>query len=53
MSNSKILNEGLTYEDVLLIPNYSDILPYNLPESIEEKVNKNVEYIKKYKSKII
>ena len=27
MANSIILNEGLTYDDVLLIPQYSNILP--------------------------
>jgi len=32
------------------IANYSDVLPYNLPGSIEKKINNNVNYIKKYKS---
>ena len=25
--NSKIIGEGLTYDDVLLVPNYSNVLP--------------------------
>ena len=32
------------------IVSYSNVLPYNLPKSIEQRVNKNVEYITKYKS---
>ena len=33
-----------------VIANYSDVLPYNLPGSIEKKIDDNVNYIKKYKS---
>ena len=28
--NQKIIGEGLTYDDVLLVPNYSDILPHQV-----------------------
>ena len=41
MSNSKILNEGLTYEDVLLIPNYSDILPQKI--QLKTRFSKNID----------
>lgn len=41
MSNSKILNEGLTYEDVLLIPNYSDILPQKV--QLKTRFSKNID----------
>ena len=33
-----------------IIANYSDVLPYNLPSSIEKEINNKVNYIKKYKS---
>ena len=33
-----------------VIANYSNGLPYNLPGSIEKKINNKVNYIKKYKS---
>ncbi|HEU0137875.1 MAG TPA: IMP dehydrogenase [Flavobacterium sp.] len=38
--NSKIIGEGLTYDDVLLIPNYSEILPREV--SIQSKFSKNI-----------
>ena len=28
--NQKIIGEGLTYDDVLLVPDYSDILPHQV-----------------------
>ena len=44
MTNSKILNEGLTYEDVLLIPQYSDILPQkvNLKTIFSKNIDLNI-----------
>lgn len=38
--NSKILGEGLTYDDVLLVPAYSDVLPRKV--SIRTKFTKNI-----------
>ena len=38
--NSKIIGEGLTYDDVLLIPNYSDVLPREV--SIQSRFSKNI-----------
>ena len=40
MTNSKILNEGLTYEDVLLIPQYSEILPQKV--DLKTRFSKNI-----------
>ncbi|MEN8187333.1 MAG: IMP dehydrogenase [Bacteroidota bacterium] len=40
MATSKILLEGLTYDDVLLVPAYSDILPREV--SIQSKFTKNI-----------
>jgi IMP dehydrogenase len=40
MSHSKIVQEGLTYDDVLLIPAYSNILPNAV--SLESKITKNI-----------
>jgi len=40
MATSKILIEGLTYDDVLLIPAYSEILPRDV--SIKTKLTKNI-----------
>ena len=37
---SKIVGEGLTYDDVLLIPNYSEILPREV--NIQSKISKNI-----------
>jgi IMP dehydrogenase len=37
---SKIVGEGLTYDDVLLIPNYSEILPREV--SIQSKFSRNI-----------
>ena len=39
--NSKIFGEGLTYDDVLLIPAYSEVLPRDV--SIKTKFTKNIE----------
>ena len=39
-NNTKIIGEGLTYDDVLLIPAYSDILPRDV--SIKTKFSKNI-----------
>jgi IMP dehydrogenase len=36
----KIVGEGLTYDDVLLIPNYSEVLPREV--SIQSKFSKNI-----------
>ena len=41
MTNSKILNEGLTYEDVLLIPQFSDILPQKV--NLKTRFSKNID----------
>lgn len=40
MSSSKISSEGLTYDDVLLIPSYSEILPSNV--NIQSRFSKNI-----------
>ncbi len=40
MSSSKILLEGLTYDDVLLVPAYSEVLPFEV--SIRSKFTKNI-----------
>ncbi len=37
---TKIIGEGLTYDDVLLIPNYSEILPREV--SIQSKFSRNI-----------
>lgn len=37
---SKILGEGLTYDDVLLIPNYSEVLPREV--SLQSKFSRNI-----------
>lgn len=37
---SKIVGEGLTYDDVLLIPNYSEVLPREV--SIQSKFTRNI-----------
>lgn len=37
---SKIIGEGLTYDDVLLVPNYSEILPREV--SIQSKFSRNI-----------
>src|SRR6218665_3783399 len=37
---AKIVGEGLTYDDVLLVPNYSEILPREV--SIKTKFSKNI-----------
>jgi IMP dehydrogenase len=41
MSNSKIVKEGLTYDDVLLIPAYSNVLPKEV--SLKSKFTRNIE----------
>lgn len=41
MSHSKVIQEGLTYDDVLLIPAYSDILPREV--SVKTKFTRNIE----------
>jgi IMP dehydrogenase len=38
--NSKIISEGLTYDDVLLVPNYSEVLPREV--SIVTKFSRNI-----------
>ncbi|OAB75691.1 IMP dehydrogenase [Cochleicola gelatinilyticus] len=37
---NKILGEGLTYDDVLLVPDYSEVLPRDV--SIESKFSRNI-----------
>ena len=37
---SKIVGEGLTYDDVLLIPNYSEVLPREV--STQSKFSRNI-----------
>lgn len=37
---SKIIGEGLTYDDVLLVPNYSNVLPREV--SIQSKFSRNI-----------
>ena len=37
---TKIIGEGLTYDDVLLVPNYSQVLPREV--SIQSKFSKNI-----------
>ena len=37
---NKIIGEGLTYDDVLLVPNFSKILPREV--SIQTKFSKNI-----------
>lgn len=37
---SKIIGEGLTYDDVLLVPNYSSVLPREV--NIQSKFSKNI-----------
>jgi len=37
---NKIIGEGLTYDDVLLVPNYSQVLPREV--SIQSKFSKNI-----------
>ena len=38
--DSKILGEGLTYDDVLLVPAYSDVLPREV--NIQTKFTRNI-----------
>lgn len=38
--DTKIIGEGLTYDDVLLIPNYSEVLPREV--SIQSKFSRNI-----------
>ncbi len=38
--NTKIIGEGLTYDDVLLVPNYSEILPREV--SIQSRFSRNI-----------
>lgn len=40
MSSEKFLGKGLTYDDVLLVPAYSDVLPREV--SIKSKFSKNI-----------
>lgn len=39
--NNKIISEGITYDDVLLVPAYSDILPNQV--NLKTKLTKNIE----------
>ena len=39
----KIVMDGLTYDDVLLIPAYSEVLPKEV--SLKTKFSKNIEFI--------
>ena len=40
MDSSKFFGQGLTYEDVLLVPNYSDVLPREV--DIQSKFSRNI-----------
>jgi len=40
MATSRIINEGLTYDDVLLVPAYSEVLPNTV--NISSKFTKNI-----------
>lgn len=40
MTSPKITSEGLTYDDVLLIPSYSEVLPSNV--NIQSRFSKNI-----------
>ena len=40
MSSKKFVNKGLTYDDVLLVPAFSDILPREV--SIKSRFSKNI-----------
>ena len=41
MSSKKFIGKGLTYDDVLLVPSYSDVLPREV--SINSKFSKNID----------
>ena len=38
--NNKIIGEGLTYDDILLVPNYSNVLPREV--NIQSKFSRNI-----------
>lgn len=38
--NAKFVGEGLTYDDVLLVPNYSEVLPREV--NIQTKFTRNI-----------
>lgn len=42
--SNKIIGEGLTYDDVLLVPDYSDILPHqvNVNTQFSRNINLNI-----------
>ncbi len=40
MSSDRFIGKGLTYDDVLLVPSYSDVLPKEV--SIDSKFSKNI-----------
>ena len=40
MDSTKFFGQGLTYEDVLLVPNYSDVLPREV--DIQSKFSRNI-----------
>lgn len=40
LQNSKIIAQGLTYDDVLLIPNYSEVLPREV--SLKSRFSRNI-----------
>ncbi|MSP69842.1 MAG: hypothetical protein EXR20_06180, partial [Bacteroidetes bacterium] len=40
VDNSKFLGEGLTYDDVLLVPAYSEVLPREV--EIRTKFSRNI-----------
>ena len=41
MSSNKFFGKGLTYDDVLLVPSYSNVLPGDV--SIKSKFSKNID----------
>ena len=47
----RIAKEALTFDDVLLQPDYSDVLPRNvdLTTRLTSQINLNIPFIKRYK----
>ena len=41
MSSEKFIGKGLTYDDVLLVPSYSDVMPREV--LINSKFSKNID----------
>ena len=43
--NNKVMKEGLTYDDVLVVPAYSDILPYMVETKTKFTKNNSNSYL--------